>query len=281
MGLKILHIIILSLPRSLKGSFPSSSPDPRMRPVRALHACSLDLFSCVRMRRIFVICQPASAQLLPSLRRSFLPDNSSRRGGGGVGPSHPRLSVTSLANGMADVQTRGANTRRWGLGSFGGQSVSLRVRSEKGRSGFCLALSRVLVRHPSHQVDDPCHGGVAIIMNANSVQFYPFPMEDFLLSFCSVTCCLVVMCNVHYSLFSFFGTTLISKPVSSNTDKQKEIKCPCCVEKHTVIAWLFISWISWIIGTSENWKTLVFYRMPCQYQVTNYSPSKRKMLLSE
>ena len=56
-------------------------------------------------------------------------------------------------------------------------------------------------------------------------------MEAFLLSFCSVTCCLVVMCNVHYSLFSFFGTTLISKPVSSNTDKQKEIKCPCCVEK--------------------------------------------------
>ena len=78
-GLKILHIIILSLPRSLKGSFPSSSPGLRMRAVRALHACSLDLFSCVRMRRIFVICQPASAQLLPSLRRSFLPDNSSGR----------------------------------------------------------------------------------------------------------------------------------------------------------------------------------------------------------
>ena len=163
------HYPIPSLPRSLKGSFLSSSPAPRMRAVRALHACSLDLFSCVRMRCIFVICQPASAQLLPSLRRSFLPDNSSGRGGGGVGPSHPRPSVTSLANGMADVQTREANTRRWGSGSFGGQSVSLRVRSEKGRSGFCLALSRVLVRHPCHLVDDPCHGGVAIIMNANSV----------------------------------------------------------------------------------------------------------------
>ena len=42
----------------------------------------------------------------------FCPTTGAGGGGGGVGPSHPRLSVTSLANEMADVQTRGANTRR-------------------------------------------------------------------------------------------------------------------------------------------------------------------------
>ena len=73
-----------------------------MRAIGAIHACPSDLFSSVRMRCIFVLCQPARAQLLPSLRRSFLPDNSSGRGGGGVGPSHRRFSVTSLLNRISD-----------------------------------------------------------------------------------------------------------------------------------------------------------------------------------
>ena len=57
--------------------------------------------------------------------------------------------------------------------------MSLRVRSEKGRSGLCLTLSRVLFPHPSHQEDTPCHISVVIGMNAEATQFYPFPIETF------------------------------------------------------------------------------------------------------
>ena len=55
--LKFLHIIIPPLPHSLKGSFPPSSLDLRTRLVCEIRACAADLFWCVRMRGIFVICQ--------------------------------------------------------------------------------------------------------------------------------------------------------------------------------------------------------------------------------
>ena len=85
MPLKILHIIIPPLPRSLKGSFLPSSLDLRRRAVCEIRACSMDLFWCVRMRGIFVICQLGQCTAAAKPATQFFARQQARVGEEGSG----------------------------------------------------------------------------------------------------------------------------------------------------------------------------------------------------
>ena len=178
------------------------------QPAHAPHLCYLPASQCT------AAAEPAT---------QFFARQQQRVGGGGVGPSHPRLSLTSLANEMPYVQSREANTRRGVSGSFG---LKCKFASAQWkREEWVLSCSLTCPCSSSlpssrWSLSQRCcfqyECKLCVILSVSKWRL-------FAASFCSVTCCLVVMCNVHCLLFSLFATTLIWKPVYQSANK-KEIR---------------------------------------------------------
>ena len=159
----------------------------------------------------------ASAQLLPSLRRSFLPDN--RRGWGRRGSgaeSSSSLCLACLKDGPADIRTRGAGTKTGCLSSSGHHKWFC-DREYPVNNGGVRFDSLCYVFLPSIIILKVFNrsGDSSISEIAGCARFYSLPMETFSAArFCSVTCCLVIMCNVHYQNFCLPDKTFIPKLVT-------------------------------------------------------------------
>ena len=154
----------------------------------------------------------ASAQLLPSLRRSFLPDN--RRGWGRRGSgaeSSSSLCLACLKGGPADIRTREADTKTGCLSSSGHPKCYCDREYPVNNGGvsfdslcYVFLLSIIILKVFNRPGDS------SISENAGCARFYLLAMETFsAASFCSVTCCLVIMCNVHYQIFGIADKTFI------------------------------------------------------------------------